>query len=138
MTSLEFNQIRCATTLCQFGRTRNSFVATHFIFLNRIPESNAASVYVVVPERFDQNEEPAGSNKERAGKNPSLVPKVECNRCNITPQLVIMLFYVYFSVFFSNFGEFFSTFLLWKILLIFCLCYYLLRWHKIMHFVVHL
>ena len=67
--------IRCATTLCLFGRTRNGYVATHFILLSSTAENSATSGYVVVPERFGQNDEPPDSNKERAMKKPSLVPK---------------------------------------------------------------
>ena len=76
VTSLEFNPIRCATTLCHFERTRNGYVATQFIRLSSTAESSATSGYVVVPERSGQNEEPASINKERAGKKPSLVPQV--------------------------------------------------------------
>ena len=64
--SLEFNSILWATTLCHFGWTRNSYVANHFILLSITAESSATGGYVVVPERFGKNEEPAGSNKERA------------------------------------------------------------------------
>ena len=62
VTSLEFNPIRCATTLCRFGRTWNSYLATHFNLLRSTAESSATSGYVVVPERFGQNGEP-GSRK---------------------------------------------------------------------------
>ena len=33
VTSLEIKPIRCATTLCRFGRTRSGYVATFFILL---------------------------------------------------------------------------------------------------------
>ena len=36
---------------------------------------SAISDYVAVPERFDRNEEPAGSNEEQTRKKPSFVPK---------------------------------------------------------------
>ena len=62
--------------LCQFGRTRKAYVATYFILLSSTAASSATSGYVVVPERFGQNEEPACSNEERTNKKPSLVPKV--------------------------------------------------------------
>ena len=48
-----------------------------------------------------------------------------------------MIFYDYFSVFFFNFGAFFNTFLLWKIFLTICLCYYLLRRRGNNHFAIH-
>ena len=63
--------------LCQFGRTRNNYVATGIILLSRAAESSATSGYVVVPEHFLQNEEPACINEERTKKKPSFVPKVE-------------------------------------------------------------
>ena len=75
--SLESNPIRCAITLCHFGRTRNGYVGTRFILLSSASESCATSGSVVVSERLSQNEEPAASNKERATKKPSSVPKVD-------------------------------------------------------------
>ena len=61
--------------LCKFGKTRDGFVATHFILLSSTAESSATSGYVVVLERFGQNEESSGSNKERAKEKPSWVRK---------------------------------------------------------------
>ena len=87
VTSLEFNPIRCATTLCQFGRTWNGYVATHFILLSGTAESSATSGYVVVPERFGRNEELVGSNKERARKETSLVAKVDLIDAIIFPSM---------------------------------------------------
>ena len=81
VTSLEVFPIRCATTLCQFGRTRNGYVATHFILRNTTATSNAAGGCVAVPERFGENEEPASRNKERARNKSSSVPK---------PKLVVV------------------------------------------------
>ena len=63
--------------LCQFGQTRNRYVATQFTLLSSTAASSARSGYVVVPERFGQNEEPACSNEERTRKKPSFVPKVD-------------------------------------------------------------
>ena len=65
VASLEFKPIRCATPLCHFGRTPNGYVATHL---------SATSAYVVVPERFGQNEEQANRNEEQTKKKPSFVP----------------------------------------------------------------
>ena len=75
VTSLKFRPIRCAVMLCQFGQTRNAYVATLFILLSSTAASSAASGYVVVPEHFGQNEEPACGNKERTRKKHSFVPK---------------------------------------------------------------
>ena len=69
VTSQEFNPIRCAFMLCQFGKTRNGYVAIYFVVLSSTAVSSATSGYVVVPERFGLNEEPAGSNEERTGKS---------------------------------------------------------------------
>ena len=72
--SLEFKPIRCATTLCHFGRTRNGYVATQYIPLSSTAENSVTIGYVVVPERFGRNEEPVGRNEERAKKKSSFVP----------------------------------------------------------------
>ena len=56
VTSLEFQPISCAATLLHFGRTRNGYVATRFILLNRTAESSATSGYVVALERSGQSE----------------------------------------------------------------------------------
>ena len=54
MTSLEFQPIRCATTLFHSGQTRNVYVATRIILLSSTAESSATSGYVVATERSDQ------------------------------------------------------------------------------------
>ena len=77
VTSQKFQPIRCAFILCQFGRTRNVYVATRFILLSRIAESSATGSYVAVPEHFLQNEETACINEERTMKKPSFVPEVD-------------------------------------------------------------
>ena len=93
VTSLEFNPIRCATTLCNFGQTRNGSVATHFILLSSTATSSTTGDYAAVPERFGQNEEPASRIRQRARNKPSSAPKniikqrrVKCEvmyNCNI-------------------------------------------------------
>ena len=55
--------------LCQFGRTRNVYVAPRFILLSSTAASSATSGYVVVPEHYLQNEEPACINEERIKKS---------------------------------------------------------------------
>ena len=77
VTLLEFKPVRCATTLWQFGLTRNSYVATHFIFLSSTAGSSATSGYVVVLERFGQNEESASRNEERTRNKLSFVHGVD-------------------------------------------------------------
>ena len=77
VTSLKFQPIPCGIMLCQFGQTRNGYVATYFILFSSTAASSATSGYVVVPERIGQNEGPACSNKEGTRKEPSFVPKVD-------------------------------------------------------------
>ena len=74
-TSLKFRPVRCATMLCHFGQTRNASVATHFILLSSTATSSATGAYVDVPDHLEQNEEPAGINKERTKEKHSFVPK---------------------------------------------------------------
>ncbi len=87
VTSLEFQPIRCSIVLCQFGQTRNGYVATEFIFLSSTAASSATGGYVVVPEHFGQNEEPAGSNEERTKKKASFVPKVDLIDAIVFPSM---------------------------------------------------
>ena len=86
VTSLEIQPIHCAIILCHYGRTRNGYVATYFILLSSTAVSSATSGYVVVPEHFGQNEEPAASNEERTRKRPSFVPKVDLNDAIVFPS----------------------------------------------------
>ena len=64
VTSLEVKPIRCATTLCFLGRTRNCHAATDCNILSSTAESSATSGYVVVPERPGQTDARAGRNVE--------------------------------------------------------------------------
>ena len=123
VTSLEFTPIHSATTLCLFGRIRKGYVATQFIYLSITAESSATSGYVVIPERFSQNEEPAGRNEEWARKKFSFVPSSGFNRPNIWThvnmnsihQLYVLYFMynflhlVYFLVI-SSYGKSFWSF----------------------------
>ena len=49
----------------------------------------ATSDYVIVPEHFGQNEEPAGSNEERTRKKPSFVPKVDLKDAIVFPSMYL-------------------------------------------------
>ena len=51
VASLEFQPIRCATTLFHFGRTQNVYVATRIILLSSTAEGSATSGYVAATER---------------------------------------------------------------------------------------
>ena len=77
VTSQKSQPMRCAFMLCQFGRTRNVYVATRFTLLSSTAESSATSGYRAIPEHFLQNEETSVDNKERTKKKPGFVPKVE-------------------------------------------------------------
>ena len=83
VTSLEIKTIRCATTLCHFGRTRNGYVPTQFILLSSTAESSATSGYLEDPERFGQSEARASRKEERARVKPNFVPSSGINRCNM-------------------------------------------------------
>ena len=51
---------------------------THLIHsLSSTAASSATSGYLVVPEHFGQNEEPACCNEERTRKKTSFVPEVD-------------------------------------------------------------
>ena len=77
VTSLEFQPIRCVTTLFHFGRTRDVYIATRIILLSSTAEVSATSGYVVATEHSSQSEAWAGRNVERARKRPSLFPTVD-------------------------------------------------------------
>ena len=56
VTSLEFQPIRCATTLFRFARTRDVYVATRIIPFSGTAEGSATSGYVAAKERSGQSE----------------------------------------------------------------------------------
>ena len=116
VTSLEFQPIRCATTLFHFGWTRNGYVATRIILFSSIAESSATSCYVVAPEGSGQTEAWASRNVERAKKKPSFFPTVDLTdaTCKHEPYLVfINLIFCTLNDFsqcilvFSSYGNFF-------------------------------
>ena len=74
---MEFNPIRCASTLCHFERSRNVFVATHFILFSSTAGSPATSSYLVVPELFGQNAKAASVIEEWTEKSLVLFPAVD-------------------------------------------------------------
>ena len=128
VTSLEFQPIRCATTLFHFGRTRNGYVVNRTILLSSTAESSATSGYVVAPERSGQIEAWASRNVERARKKPSLFPTVDLTdaTCNHEPFLVfINLNFCTLNYFpqcflvFSSYGNFFHL-LLMVYVIIYC------------------
>ena len=103
VTSLEFQPIRCATTLFHFGRTRNVYVAHKIILLSSAAESSATRGYVNAPERSGQIEAWACRNVEWAKKKPSLFPTVDLTdtACKHEPFLAFINFiFPYFKLFF--------------------------------------
>ena len=56
VTSQNFQPIRCASTLCHLGRTRDVYVATRFIPHSITAESSATSGYVIATELSGQSE----------------------------------------------------------------------------------
>ena len=140
VTSLEFQPIRCATTLFHFGRTRHGYVATRFILLITTAGSSTKSGYVVAPERSGQSEAWAGRNVARARKKPSFVPSSGFNRCCMLPHVIMNLFSIHINFILCILNFFFNAFfnfLLWKLSFIFCLCCYLLCRRGNNHFDVH-
>ena len=69
VTSLEFQPIRCATTLFHFGRPRDVYVATRIFLPNSTAEGSPTSGHVAATERSGQSEAWAGRNVERDRKN---------------------------------------------------------------------
>ena len=56
VTSLESQPIRCATTLFDYERRQDVYVATRIILLSRTAEGSATSGYVAATERPGQSE----------------------------------------------------------------------------------
>ena len=74
VTSLEFQPIRCATTLFHFGRTRYVYVATRIILLSSTLNSLR-----------DENDEPIYTYTDPFMRN--FVPKaIKGGRCNAFKQ----------------------------------------------------
>ena len=95
--------------LCHFGQTRKGYVATYFIFLSSTAVSSATTGYIVVPGHFGQTEEPAGSNKERTRKKPSLVSKADLIDTIAFPKIYLwysMIIFVYSTKNWWNFQYF--------------------------------
>ena len=76
VTSLEFQPIRCATTLFHFGRTRNVYAATRIILLSSTAEGSATSGYVAATERSAKVRPELVETWNRLGYTPSLFQTV--------------------------------------------------------------
>ena len=95
VASLGINSIRCATMLFHFGQSWNGSVAINSILLSSTATSGRTGGYVVVPDGFGPNEEPASSQEERISKKPSFVPRSEFNRCSDFACKFLTSFYVF-------------------------------------------
>ena len=137
VTSLEFQPIRCATTLFQFGRTRNGYVATRNILLSSSAESSSTSGSVVAPERSGQIEAWAGRNVERTMNKPSVFPIVDLLDGACKHELFLGIYNFVFHILNYFFSTLFSHFPLIKISLVFYLCHYLLCQRGNNHFDIH-
>ena len=95
VTSLQFQPIRCATTLFHFGRPRDVYVATRIILLSSTAEGSAASGYVakVRPELVE--------TWNGLGNTPSLFQTVVLidAACNHESFYIIHLIFPYFKLF---------------------------------------
>ena len=100
LRSPELNPIRCAITLRHFGRTRNGYVATHFTLFSSTAESSATSGYVVLPERFRQNAEPASRSAKQTRKKPSFAPRSGFKLCNMQAHVNMNFFIIFMYLFF--------------------------------------
>ena len=119
VTSLEFQPIRCATTLFQFGRTRNGYVATRITLLSSTAERSATSGYVVAPERSGQSEAWAGRNVERARNKPGLFPAVDL--IDTVDFFIIYKFYfIHFKLFFFTLFSHFPLLCSFVYVIIYC------------------
>ena len=115
VTSLEFQPIRCATTLFHFGRTRDVYVATKIILLSSTAEGSATSGYVAATERSGQSEAWAGRNVETwngLGNTPSLFQTVDLidAACNHESFYIINLISPYFRLFFHLYCSIYSLY----------------------------
>ena len=115
---LNFNPIRCATMLCQFGQLRSGSVATHFVHFSRTVTSSTTGEYVTVPERIGQKDEPNCRNEERTRNKPSSALKMYVNEaqydrmynwaCKYEFLLQLLFNLMIFCKYFSYYGKFWS------------------------------
>ena len=77
VTSLAFQAIPGAIMLFHFGRTRNGYVATGFIFLSSTAESSVTSDYVVIPERLPKSTNHLVEMRNRVEKSLVLFSTVD-------------------------------------------------------------
>ena len=83
---LKFNQ-SAALQIVSFW-TNTEQLRNHLFRLPSITAaSSATSGYVVVPERFGENEEPAIGNAERTRKKRSFIPKVDLIDAIVFPRM---------------------------------------------------
>ena len=123
--SLEFQPIRCATTLFQFGRPRDVYVATRIILFSSTAEGSATSGYKAATKHVDAKVRPdVVETWNGLGLTPSLFQtKVLIDAaCNHESIETINFNFLYFKLFSNCIIVFIPCM---EITLIFCLCYYL-------------
>ena len=81
VTSLEYNPLRFATMLCHPRQTRSSYLAIPVLLRGITVTMSATGNYVAVPERFEQNEEPASRNEDPTKRKHIFVPESGFNQC---------------------------------------------------------
>ena len=113
VTSLKLNSIRCATTLCHFGRTRNGYVATYFILLSSTAESSATSGYVVVSDVLAKMKNQLVEMRNGLRKNLILFRAVDltdatCTHVNMNFSITFMHFILFtFNLLYLHLVHFF-------------------------------
>ena len=107
VTSLEFQPIRCATTLFHFGRTRDVYVATRIILLSSTAESSAKIGYVSATVRPELVETWNG-----LGSTPSVFQTVVLidAACNHDSFYIINLISLYFTLFLHLYYRIYSLY----------------------------
>ena len=123
MTSLEFQPIRCATTVFQFGRPRDVYVATRIILLSSTAAGSATSGYVAATNAPAKVRPELVETWSGLGNTPSLFQTVVLidAACNHKSFYIIHLIFPYFKSFSDCITVFFPCM---EITLIFCLCNY--------------
>ena len=116
VTSLEFQPIRCATTLFHFGRTRDVYVATRIILFSSTAEGSATSDYVAATDAPDKVRPELIETWKGLGYMPSFFQTVflidaACNHksfciVNLISPYLRLFFHLYYSIY-SLYGKIF-------------------------------
>ena len=80
VTSIEFNPIRCSTTLCHFDHTRNGSVANFFVLLSSTSTSSATGGYILFRNACAKKRNQLVKMRNGLGTSLVLVQKVTNRR----------------------------------------------------------